>query len=263
MSTVEQILPPEDQMEMFGGAKEFTEHGQKWLRYFKESCGLSPDEQVLDVGCGVGRVAIALAGYLSAEGTYEGLDIVPQRIEWCKQNITPRWPNFHFRLADVFNKSSNPGGQVPAKDYSFPYPDGEFDFVFLISVFTHMMPDDLANYLTEIARVLRRGGRCLATYVLLTDESLELLNEGEMPAPGPAHRWRRRKRLLAHDFGHYNLVSTEVPERLVAYRERFLLGLYEQVGLDISNIDYGRWTRRKTPDPDTMLQDAVLAYRPG
>ena len=38
--------------------------------------------------------------------------------------------------------------------------------MFLTSVFTHLLPHDLTHYLAEINRVLRPGGRCVATFFL-------------------------------------------------------------------------------------------------
>ena len=48
---------------------------------------------MLDVGCGTGRMAVPLTGYLSDE-EYEGFDLMPEVIEWCQENITPDIPTF-------------------------------------------------------------------------------------------------------------------------------------------------------------------------
>jgi SAM-dependent methyltransferase len=252
MNSPEEPLPPEEMLVMFGGPTAFKQQGQNWVRYFKESCDLKPDHHVLDVGCGVGRVAISLAGYLTPGSRYEGLDIVPARINWCKENITPKWPNFQFRLADISNQASNPQGEIRAKDYTLPYGDEEFDFAFLISVFTHMLPEDVEQYLAEIARVLRKGAMCLITYLLLNDESARF---AETEGAGQQ---------LRHNLGEYRLANREIPEQLVAYREDFAVALYEKVGLEIRRpIHYGRWAAREAPEnQDFMLQDCILARRP-
>lgn len=262
-SVTEQPLPPEGLLGIVGGSSEqFTKHGQKWLRYFKESCELEPHAHVLDVGCGLGSVAIPLGGYLTPQGRYEGFDIVPGRINWCTQNITRRWPNFRFQLADIFSSASNPGGRIRAKDYTFPYGDEEFDFVFLISVFTHMLPEDVERYLTEITRVLKKGGRCLGSYLLLNDESLRFLEAGK------SRLWVAdpEAKKLPHDFGEYRLASKKVPELMVAYREGFVLDLYEKVGLQIrGHVHYGGWVDREPPEASEALfqQDWIVADLPG
>lgn len=98
-------------------------------------------------------MAAPLAAYLSKEGSYEGLDIVVQAVRWCSENITPRYPNFRFVHADIYNKSYNPEGKITAHQYAFPYGEASFDFVFLTSVFTHMLPADVENYLHQVSRV--------------------------------------------------------------------------------------------------------------
>jgi SAM-dependent methyltransferase len=234
---------------MFGGAEEYLAQGRRWVRYFRESCGLEPHEHVLDVGCGMGRIAIPLAGYLTPPGRYDGLELIPARVEWCERNITPRWPSFQFHRADVLNAWVNPAGK-PASEYEMPFPDGQFDFAFLISVFSHMVPADLENYLSEVSRVLKRGGRCLITMLLLNEDSLELLEQGKSLA----------RHELPHDFGHYRLATTENPGELVAYMEDYILDLYARCGLEVSHpVEYGGWSGRVTSA--AIRQDRVLAYR--
>ncbi len=152
---------PEDSVAEYvggGGAELFRTVGNLMVDWFKLYCNLRPDEKVLEVGCGIGRIAIPLTQYLTS-GSYEGFDIVPHGIEWCQTKISPRYPNFHFFLADVHNKAYYPQGQHPASEYTFPFGDDSFDFVFLTSVFTHMLPKDLERYTAEIGRVLKPSGR--------------------------------------------------------------------------------------------------------
>ena len=42
-----------------------------------------PGERVLDVGCGIGRMARPLAGYLTGDGSYDGFDVNREGIRWC------------------------------------------------------------------------------------------------------------------------------------------------------------------------------------
>ena len=131
--------------------------------------GLRPEHRLLDIGCGIGNIAIGLKDYL--RGGYDGLDIHPEAIDWCQRTLTPQYPSFRFHRADVASRAYNPNGRVPASEYRFPFPDRSFDFIFLASVFTHMMPDEVERYVREISRLLAPGGRCVESYFLLNDET--------------------------------------------------------------------------------------------
>jgi SAM-dependent methyltransferase len=232
----EELIPPELLASSIGGG-DFRRIGLEFLGYFKDLCQLEPNEQVLDVGCGVGRMALALTTYMTSPGRYEGFDIAPAAIDWCSEQIAPRYPNFHFQLADVYNRKYNPAGAVQARHYTFPYEDEQFDFVFATSVFTHMLPDDVERYFSEIARVIRRGGRSLVTFYLLNDESLRLIGQG------------RNQVRFEQDLGTHHVTSKDIPGGKVAlrtaYREDFVRGLYERAGLRIREpIQFGSWAGR-------------------
>jgi SAM-dependent methyltransferase len=69
-----------------GTAEQFRIVGEQNVRQMRELAGLQPTERVLEVGCGIGRIAIALTQYLDG-GSYVGFDIVPHGIEWCRTRI--------------------------------------------------------------------------------------------------------------------------------------------------------------------------------
>jgi ubiquinone/menaquinone biosynthesis C-methylase UbiE len=225
---------------------DFEQSGKHDLELFKTLAGLKPEESVLEIGCGPGRMAAALSRFLNGEGSYEGMDIVDTSIRWCNNHITPRYPRFHFEHSDVFNEAYNPGGRVAARDYNFPYPDNTFDFVFLISVFTHMLPEDMKHYLDEITRVMKAGARCLTTFFLLNPESLNMVQAG----------WAAFN--FANCFGEYR-TETAVAESAVAYNETFIRQVYLNCGLGlIEPILYGSWCGRHN---SLVFQDFVLATR--
>ena len=137
---------------------------------FVGAAGLRPDQTILDVGCGCAKVARPLVDFLSQDGEYHGIDIGADCIAWCR-NAYRRFPNFHFHHADLFSTRYNRNGGSPASRYRFPLERGTVDLVFLGSVFTHLLPAEVENYLRETARVLRPGGRVIATYFILDDVS--------------------------------------------------------------------------------------------
>jgi len=225
----------------------YDKAGAEFHRYFVDFCGLKPEQKVLEMGCGPGRMAIALVDYLKTPGGYEGLDIDAESIDWCRKNLTRRYPHFRFQWADVFNSRYNPKGTKKPEEYAFPYESESFDLVFLTSVFTHMLPEATERYLREVTRVLKKDGRCLITWLILNDESRALLAEG------------KSKSSFAKDYGHYAVEIPENPDKLVGYDEKFLRELYARCGLTIlPPIRYGRWCAR--PEP-LSYQDIVVAFK--
>lgn len=247
----EELVPPEELNHLGGAGEGYQAMGQRWFEILTtELGGLQPDERVLDVGCGVGRMAGPLSGYLSERGSYEGFDISPDGIAWCQENITSRYPHFRFRVADIYNARYNPEGKHKAYEYRFPYEDESFDFVFLASVFTHLLPREMENYFSEISRVLEKGGRCIISYFLLNEASIKRIEEGEV-LPGLPR--------FNHDCGKYRLQSKQVPETAVAHDELAVRELYEKYGLNIVEpIRYGSWAGGEN---SLVGQDIVLAIR--
>ncbi len=231
---------------VFVGNSDFRETGKEFLSYFVKYGQIQTSDKVLDVGCGIGRMAVPLISYLE-EGTYDGFDISKTGIQWCRNNITPSNPHFRFQLADIYNKEYNPNGRGKASEYRFPYQDNMFDFVFLTSVFTHMFPEDVQNYLQEIGRVLNRGKRCLITFFLLNKESCAQIDHKKSTLD------------FAFDHGFWRTIDRDVPEKAVAYEEDQIRALFEKSGLRITEpILYGSWCGREKP---LSYQDIIIAVK--
>jgi ubiquinone/menaquinone biosynthesis C-methylase UbiE len=207
--------------------------GKAYVPAFVDLGGLQPDHAVLEPGCGTGRMAVALTEFLTPDGSYDGFDIVQEAVDWCVAHITPDHPNFRFRHVDVANPAYNPEGKLDPGEFAFPYPDAGFDFVFLTSVFTHMLPRDIQHYLSEIRRVLRPRGSCLMTFFLLNDDAREAIREG------------RSHRRFEHEGDGYFYDIEKVHEGAVAYREEDALSFLQGAGFGLrAPIKYGRWAGR-------------------
>lgn len=227
-------IPPVSKTFVYGVDHDFKVIGAEFLKHFTDLGGLKPNHKVLDIGCGIGRIALSLTGYLAREGEYRGFDIIRDGITWCRENITPRYPEFHFEAIDIYNRTYNPCGKRSAADFKFPYRDDYFDFVYTTSVFTHMLPADMENYLAESARVMKRGGRCMHTFFLINDDALYRMAQG----------------MAIFNFIYkregYLTVSKLEPEKAVAYDEPWIRALYKKHQLKIMEpIHYGNWCGRK------------------
>ena len=228
-------LPEERLMRRVGAADaaSYQSSALAFLGIFIQRVGLEPSHQVLDVGCGVGRMAFGLGHFLSPVGRYEGFDVIEELVECARTTIGERRPNFTFQHVDLFSKNYNPKGNLQASEFSFPYGDGAFDLVLLTSVFTHIFAGDVRHYLEEIHRVLAAGGRCLATYFLLNAESRRLTSGGESSLE------------IVHELEDCFTANPDVPEAAIGFEEEKMLGWIEEHGLKVRSKYYGSWCGRK------------------
>jgi SAM-dependent methyltransferase len=226
-------LPPDKLLWDNGtNVDNFRVVGEEFFKYFLELCHLAPGDRVLDVGSGLGRMAVPLTGYLDSHGSYDGFDIGKPAIDWCVRTITPQFPNFRFHLANIRNSHYNPRGPERAETYRFPFADGVFDFAFASSVLTHLLPGAAAQYLREIQRTLRPGGRCLVSCFLLNDESRSLMARGRSTLP-----FTRVDRT-------YSVLNPSVPETAVAYEQSAMERLFQEAGLTPPQVHFGQWCGR-------------------
>jgi ubiquinone/menaquinone biosynthesis C-methylase UbiE len=108
---------------------------------------LQPGERILDLGTGTGAVAEQAAEKVSAAGQVLGVDISPEMLTLARKRIAARnFSNVSFR--------EGRGEAIPADtDY--------FDVI--LSSLTLMYVINRSAAAREIARVLRPGGRLIAT----------------------------------------------------------------------------------------------------
>jgi SAM-dependent methyltransferase len=228
----------------FVGVGDFRDVGEE-LKGLLVRFGLKPNDRVLDIGSGVGRVAIPLTHYLAASGTYDGFDVVRRGVTWCRRHITRRHPNFRFHHVKVRNSEYREVG-ASASDFRFPFSDAAFDFAFATSLFTHLVLAETRQYLRESARVLEPGGTLFATFFLLNDHSREVLPRLDAHYRFPIDRPPLR------------LADAENPAVGVAIDETVLIDLIRDAGFASYEIHYGQWAER--PDGVTF-QDLVLCRR--
>ena len=144
--------------------------------------------------------------------------------------------------ADVASHAYNPRGRTAPSSYRFPFPDRAFDFIFLASVFTHMMPDDVEHYVRELSRMLAPGGKCVVSFFLLNDETRAGVEAGRSFMSFG----------VCHPSGVCRLHDASVPEAAVAFEESFVRKAHEQAGLHIEDVRRGRWWTGERHDQDVL-----------
>ncbi|MDQ3015480.1 MAG: class I SAM-dependent methyltransferase [Bacteroidota bacterium] len=232
---------------IYTGGGDFLQTGQDFMSEFVELGLLKSDSIVLDVGSGIGRMAIPLTSFVK-NGKYEGFDIMAAGVKWCQKNITTQYPNFNFTLVDLSNDLyRNHGGS--ADQFQFPYQANLFDLVVVISVFTHMIALEVKNYSEEIYRVLKPGGKCFATFFILNEQSRVEMIRGE------------------NDFNfmiqkeNYSLIDELVKSANVAYDEDYITNsIFPKDKFVFETIKFGKW---KTGEESKAIdfQDKVVVRK--
>jgi ubiquinone/menaquinone biosynthesis C-methylase UbiE len=108
--------------------------------------GMQPGEQVLDVGCGTGTLALEAARRASRAGRVVGVDPSTDQIARARSKAARRKLPVDFQIGVI---------------EQLPFPDQTFDVV-LSTLMMHHLPVPLKRQgLAEIARVLKPGGRLI------------------------------------------------------------------------------------------------------
>jgi len=226
------------------GAGDFKKQGNHQLNLLIKHIDLKKDDIVLDIGCGIGRTAAALTEYLSANARYDGFDTMKKGIKWCQSKISQEFSNFNFKYVplnnDLYNKH-----KLDASQFNFPYIDLTYDKVFLFSVFTHMLPIEVNNYLKEINRVLKNDGKVLATFFLFEDEQ-----------PNDIIPYKQDF-IFKVNKTNYWLMDEVVISANIAIQKKYLEEIANNNGLKITNIIRGYWNSN-TPIKDNDYQDIVI-----
>jgi SAM-dependent methyltransferase len=235
--------PPKGQI--YIGSGDFLQQGQHHLDLLRHYLSLSPEATVLDVGSGIGRSAVALTAFLRPPGRYEGFDVVEKGVRWCQQRISRDHAHFRFTYVPLHNDLYNATGQ-DATAFRFPYPDAQFDAVFLFSVFTHMVPAEIGHYLQEISRVLRPGGQCLASFFTYAEADQDWIADPSRAFNFPV------------DHGDHRLMHPQVKSANVALSQTLLARLAREANLRIAQQVPGYWRDTSLKAPHVDFQDLVV-----
>lgn len=227
---------------IYTGSGDFRKQGEAMVKRFIALGGLLPEHRVLDIGSGIGRMAVPLTKYLSG-GSYEGFDVIELGVAWCRAHISERYPGFTFRYVGLSNDLYRKAGLNPSQ-FIFPYADREFDFGFAISVFTHMLPEEVEQYLEQISRVLKPGAIFMGTFFLMN-----------------AARAGRQKKggtfVFERESSHHWLMDKRVKAANVAYEESWLMPVIASKGLRVKQVQYGYWCGpSESENPD--FQDIIV-----
>lgn len=108
---------------------------------------MTPESDLIDIGCGSGRLAVQLVNYLIS-GSYIGIDIVPELHEYAKK----------LCQVDNFNFYNAPGLVIHSSDCTA-------DMICFFSVMTHLTHKESYLYLKDAKRVLKHDGKIIISFL--------------------------------------------------------------------------------------------------
>ncbi len=233
---------PPSFMDYSGGG--FVPIGNQLVQLMMARAGLADGMVVVDIGCGIGRMAVAMSKRLR-EIRYVGFDVVNYGILWCRKRFSAL-PGYRFVHADIFNTFYNPRGSEAGSSYRFPVSDSTADFVCATSVFTHMPASEVTHYLRETSRCMKRGAKAYFTAFILDQES-----RGQIETNLTLLTFRQEHQ------GAY-VETPDEPDLAVAYDESAFEAMVVRSGLEVVAFYPGNW--RKLPYED--FQDAYVLAKP-
>jgi SAM-dependent methyltransferase len=133
------VAAPEEEIFLWSGARDIS----NFMAIFYEYWNQSTPARIFDFGCGCGRMSRFLNG---ARGIIPfASDINANHVAWCVTNLES--------VTTRLNHSTPP----------LPFEDGNFDFAYSLSIFTHLDERIAVSWLKDLSRVLATGGILILT----------------------------------------------------------------------------------------------------
>lgn len=179
------------------------------------------EKKILDWGCGPGRIIRHIHQFVDKCEVY-GVDYNPTNLNWCKDNI----PNVNFSKNEI--------------DPPLRFEVDTFDFIYGISIFTHLSAPNHKAWMDELARVSKTGSIIYLTSHgpiykrILTEKERKQYDDGKLVNRGNAIEGHRVYAAFHPPAYFRKLLETHF--EVLSYRE----GLEEDWG-----IDQDHWIVRK------------------
>jgi ubiquinone/menaquinone biosynthesis C-methylase UbiE len=173
----------------------------KWLISILEKHITLKNINILDWGCGPGRIVRHLPVLLDKSCKIYGIDYNENSIKWCKENIK----------GVIFSQNS--------LSPPMPFNDSSFDIILSISVFTHLSEKNHIEWFNELLRIARHNAIILlstqgeAFLKKLSKKEIDKFNNGKLVVRGKTKEGHRTFSAFHSPEYIKNLISpNKIPE---------------------------------------------------
>lgn len=243
-------LPPLAAMQKIGS--DSAQHFQNtMISIFSEMHNrfrLNPSSTVFDLGCGSGRMAYPFAQLIGTTGKYYGADVWQEGIEICRQRFPQSTMSFHTIPAKN-NYYFDEFKQDTPNNFTLDFlPSSALDLIFAISVFTHLIEEDVRAYLHEFKRTLKPRGCAYVTCFVIDQFFMDFVD---------ANNIRPSFKEVAP--GHYQAYKGQ--DFFAGFTRHKWEALVAEAGLEIISLERGTWAQK--PGARTYQDILVLMHARG
>lgn len=221
-----------------------------------QTLGKNTGNQILDIGCGTGLLGIASEPFVYDRGTYTGIDVMADDINFCKENF--KLGNYHFIHFDVANPTYASTQSKQLKPW--PIEDWSKDLVTALSVWTHLSETDARFYMNEVRRVLKQDGKAIITFFCL-DEEYEQSLPNRSNSKGRFHNTNQNDWIFnvsAYNSANWFTVSqASTPENAIGVTLKGIEDMLKSSGLKIEKYYPGNWKEK----PGVFFQDIFVLVK--
>lgn len=217
---------------------------------------INDQTRLLDFGCGIGRVTLAMLKHHPSIKGITGIDIVPKMVDFCRDTIGSQFPNVNFELTadtnDHYERYKDGAKPKSRSELSKAYGD-QFDVAYAFSVFTHVDVEDFVSLLKFVGTMMKPGGHFFFTAFALS--------------PYSRGRIKNRKTIGSYVTPKSTFIKQDKvlignpDDRLafIAYDIAMIEEMICQAGLVPTLVEYGEW---RGGGVSSSLQDLFVCRKP-
>lgn len=224
--------------------------------------------RVLDFGCCTSPIAQAFSVYPVKDLNlveYYGLDIDEKVIGWCRETFAGannfhfehlRYDRPHYALADNAILDDVQASSTISTSFTNLNLPTNFNIQLSGSVFTHLLFEEIVDYIRELAARVVPGGILINSMFVLDEKNLEKTVQRRRETdtfPFPDRRF------FPLDDMTY-IVNRENVRSANGFRVEQVQSIYREAGLEIVDIMYGSWSQTLRSNP-INYQDWVVARK--